>query len=119
MKPSAVILLILGMTFVIDGVMAPFLTPGLEGRIGLLHGVIIGVACYIWCKLDAEERGATAPGRSAFWAGVMPIIGVPVYFFRTRPSGVAAVSTAKALGFVAALFALDIAIAEGIRALRT
>lgn len=119
MKPSAIILLILGMTFVIDGVMAPFLPPDLEGRIGLLHGVIIGVACYIWCKADAVERGGTAPGRSALWAGVMPIIGVPVYLFRTRPSGVAAASTVKALGLVVAFFVLDIAIAGGIRALWT
>jgi hypothetical protein len=119
MRPPFLILLALTTTFVVDGVLAPFVLPHEERGIAIAHGLLIGVGCYLWCKAEAQERGTMTPGRSALWAGVFPILGVPIYFFRTRPLGQATLATAKAFGLFFVFFLLDSGVAEAVRALRT
>jgi hypothetical protein len=118
MRNASVILYALAITFVIDGALGA-LAPQHERGLALAHGLVIGIACYMWCRAEAAARGSSPPGRSALWAGVLPIAGIPIYFFRTRPAGRAALGTAKAAGLVVLLFALDAGVAEAVRALRT
>jgi hypothetical protein len=119
MKRSVLIIVLLSITFVIDGAIAPFVMPKDELHVALLHGLLIGILCYAWCRADAHERSQLSPGRSALWAGVFPLIGVPVYLFRTRAAGPAIASCLKTVAVVVALFGMDAGVAEAIRALRT
>jgi hypothetical protein len=63
-------------------------------------------AIYLWCKIEAAERGALAPGRGPLWAAVFPPVMLPVYFLRTRRLLGAINATAKALGFYICLLVL-------------
>lgn len=65
------------------------------------HVVAIAVICFSWCKADISERGIAAPVGSAILCGVLPIIGVPVHFFRTRRVGAAFLATGKAIAVFA------------------
>mgnify|MGYP001765823620 CR=1 FL=1 len=55
-----------------------------DQAINILLGVGTTVVVYAWCRLEAAERGATVPGRSALWAGLLPPVGLPLYLWRTR-----------------------------------
>ncbi|MNR60295.1 hypothetical protein D3C85_1817440 [compost metagenome] len=61
---------------------------------------LISALCYTWCRADGLVRGVPAPGRSALLAGIFPLLGIPVYFFRTRPWRRALLATLGAVGFL-------------------
>ena len=65
------------------------------------HTFFIGAMCYAWCRAEGVARGVPPPGRSALFAGIFPLLGIPVYFFRSRPWRRALVATLKAAGFMA------------------
>ena len=52
------------------------------------------------CRADGLVRGMPAPGRSALLAGVFPVLGIPVYLFRTRPWRRALLATLGAAAFL-------------------
>ncbi|RQO56571.1 rard protein [Variovorax sp. KBW07] len=99
------ILLALGLSFLVAGV-ADALLPPLRGKdysaLDVAHAFLIGALCYAWCRADGLARGVIPPGRSALLAGVFPLLGIPLYFFRTRPWRRALVSTLWAIGFLLA-----------------
>ncbi|ADU37015.1 RarD protein [Variovorax paradoxus EPS] len=98
------ILLALGLSFFIVGVADAFMPP-LRGKgysaLDVAHAVLISALCYTWCRAEGLARGVIPPGRSALLAGMFPLLGIPVYFFRTRPWRRALVSTLWAVGFLA------------------
>jgi hypothetical protein len=105
-------------SFVVSGVLEAFAPQQHLRAIALVHGVIIGVLCYLWCKADAAAQGRVPPGRSALVAGVFPLVGIPVYLFRTRPARRAAVTTLKAVGLLFVLAVLGVAVVEIVNVLR-
>ncbi|QSI31304.1 rard protein [Variovorax sp. RKNM96] len=97
------ILLVLGLSFFVVGVADAFMPP-LRGKdysvLDVAHAFLISALCYTWCRAEGLARGVIPPGRSALLAGVFPLLGIPVYFFRTRPWRRALVSTLGAAGFL-------------------
>ncbi|MCR6476159.1 rard protein [Variovorax sp. ZS18.2.2] len=97
------ILLVLGLSFLVVGVADAFVPP-LRGKdysvLDVVHAFLISALCYTWCRAEGLARGVIPPGRSALLAGVFPLLGIPVYFFRTRPWRRALVSTLGAAGFL-------------------
>lgn len=97
------ILLVLGLSFLVVGVADAFMPP-LRGKdysaLDVAHAFLISALCYTWCRAEGLARGVIPPGRSALLAGVFPLLGIPVYFFRTRPWRRALVSTLGAAGFL-------------------
>ncbi|KQX87509.1 hypothetical protein [Variovorax sp. Root473] len=98
------ILLALALSFLVVGVADAFVAP-VRGKdytaFDVVHVFLISALCYTWCRADGLARGVPAPGRSALLAGVFPVLGVPVYFFRTRPWQRALLCTLGAAAFLA------------------
>ena len=116
------ILLALGLSFLVVGVADAFVPP-LRGKdysvLDVAHAFLISALCYTWCRAEGLARGVFPPGRSALLAGVFPLLGIPVYFFRTRPWRRALVSTLGAAGFLVAgllLAAAGTLLTESVRA---
>ena len=68
--------------------------------IGLLHGIILAVLMFSWCKADAAARNLTAPKGAALAVGLIAPLGLPYYLFRTRHWKAAAIAILKAIGFL-------------------
>jgi hypothetical protein len=66
----------------------------------------VGALTYMWCRAEGLARGHPPPGRSALFAGVFPLLGLPLYFFRTRPWRRAGRDTALAAALCVALWLL-------------
>ncbi|MET3460859.1 rard protein [Variovorax atrisoli] len=99
------VLLALALSFVAAGVLSP-VVPQMAGKpysaIDVAHALLIGALSYTWCRAEGLERGVAPPGRSALLAGLFPILGVPIYFFRTRSFAKALVATLAAAAFLVA-----------------
>ncbi len=108
MPRTALLLLLLVASFAINGLVEPFVPKQHLRALMLCHGVIISLLCYAWAKAEALQRNTVAPGRSAMWAGLLPLIGLPIYFFRTRAPRQAVVATAKAALLLLALALVSI-----------
>lgn len=97
------ILLALAVSFFVVGVADAFIPP-LRGKdytpLDVAHAFLISALCYAWCRADSLARGVIPPGRSALLAGIFPLLGIPIYFFRSRPWRQALVSTLWAAGFL-------------------
>lgn len=116
------ILLALGLSFLVVGVADAFVPP-VRGKeysvLDVAHAFLISALCYTWCRAEGLARGVIPPGRSALLAGVFPMLGIPVYFFRTRPWRRALLATLGAVGFLAmglALAAVGTLLTELVRA---
>jgi hypothetical protein len=99
MNTSNKLLMALAASFVVDGVIEALLASSSSDLRAstLVHGAIIGVLCYLWVRADGVRRSCVPPGRSALYAGLFPIVGIPAYFFRTRDARQALFATGKAL----------------------
>jgi hypothetical protein len=64
--------------------------------------VLVGLV-FFWCKFDAQERNASLPRWNRVLIVVIAIIGVPIYFFRTRSTRDAIFATLKSLGVLVGL----------------
>lgn len=97
------ILLVLGLSFFVVGAADAFL-PLLRGKdytaLDAVHAFFIGALSYTWCRAEGLARGVVPPGRSALVAGLFPLLGLPIYFFRTRPWRQALSATLKSAGFL-------------------
>jgi hypothetical protein len=105
-------------SFAAFAVVEALLPAGALSASGLVHGVIIGVICYLWCRAESRARFENTPGRSALYAGVLPLIGVPIYFFRTRKAGPAFMATGKALLLLLAAIILSVGISSFLESVR-
>ena len=101
MKPQRICLALL---FLTDA----FLTVGTGGTAlaspasPALVFVLVGLI-FFWCRFDAADRGVSIPLWNRILIVALAVVGVPVYFFRTRPPGQALVATLKALAVLVAL----------------
>jgi protein-S-isoprenylcysteine O-methyltransferase Ste14 len=84
MKRSTLLIFAFVASFVASGIIETVATPQAVQSIGFAHGILIGVIAYLWVKADANDRSTIPPGRSAILSGILPIVGIPAYFFRTR-----------------------------------
>src|SRR5262245_36507451 len=75
----------------------------------IVHIIVIGVLCYLWCRSHAAARGIVPPAGSAIVAGVLPVVGVPLYFFRSMPGRQALVASLKTLGLLFIMVAVFLA----------
>lgn len=64
----------------------------------MLHGLLIAVICFTWCKADVEERQVRMPTGSSILCGVLPLIGIPLHFYRTRTAKQASLAVLKSIG---------------------
>jgi hypothetical protein len=117
MTPSKKILGAALGTFLLNGIVEPFVATNDLAALAFIHGMALSVICYLWVKADAKERGTIAPGRSALWAAVLPIVGLPVYFLRTRKPLQAFAGIGKTLVFCVALALLSEAVIAGVHAI--
>jgi hypothetical protein len=109
MTRATILLLVLAATFLIGGILEPFLPhPGQPfNEASAIHSFVIAVLVFAWCKAHAAQRNTAPPSGSVLVAAILPPIGVPLYFFRSMPWRQASIATLKAIGYlfvVAALF---------------
>jgi hypothetical protein len=102
MATSRTTLILLATSFLVAGVVEAFLskTSGPYSAGEVVHIVVIAILTYVWCKQDAQSRGTVPPIGAALLAGVLPPIGVPAYFLRTRKLPQAAIAIGKTLLFL-------------------
>jgi hypothetical protein len=105
MSRASVLLLILVGSFFVAGVAEPFVAkPGEPLSVAaFVHSLVIAVICYAWCQADAMARGISLPSGSALIAGLLPPVGIPLYFFRSRPWRAALIASLKALAALVAM----------------
>ena len=87
-------------SFAISGIVEGLFGWEDESIVILIHGLLITVICYAWCKADMSERKISGSVATAVFCGVLPPVGIPVYFFRTRKVGAALLATAIASAIV-------------------
>jgi len=97
MHRTTQILLVLTASFAVNGIVEPFVSPRNSTALAFAHAVVIGVLCYAWTRADALQRKTIPPRGSAIFAGLLPLLGVPLYLFRTRGGKGGIKGTTKAL----------------------
>ena len=86
----------------INGLVAP--QPALAGALILVVflslAIATPVAIYSWCQADIAERNLQYPAGAPILVGVIPPLGVPLYFLRTRSLLGAVAGMGKSILFV-------------------
>jgi len=118
-KRSTSLLVLLGASFFFFAVIEQFIRKQDLVALAVVHGVVISMLCYAWCRAEAIERGSLTPGRSALWAGLLPILGIPIYLFRTRGMKRGLISAIKALLLLTALGICSEVVGSAVNAIRT
>jgi len=87
MPRHRLLLILLGISFLVVGLIEPFTSrPGdLHSPVSLLHIAAIAVLIYMWCKADAAARNTTPRRGAALFAALFPPLGIPFYLFQSRP----------------------------------
>jgi len=100
MKPR-VYLVLIAVSFLASGVAEGYMA--LLGRVlneaAVAHLFVLAVLSFAWCKADVSARNIKEPSGSALLVGLIALVGVPLYFFRSRPTKDAALATARAVAF--------------------
>ena len=68
--------------------------------VSILGGLLTAILCAIWCQTDAHFRGETLPRGTVPLVFLLPIVGIPLYLWRTRPHNTFPLYCLKLLGFV-------------------
>jgi hypothetical protein len=99
MKPKMrAVVMLLAVSFLIPlGEVLVLGHPEPFGKFGLIYSVLAACAIYWWYHLDKRERGFRAGAIQNIGVAVFSIIGLPVYFFRSRGLGRGALATLIAL----------------------
>ena len=119
MPRSKLLIIVLISSFAVSGIIEGVLSSAAADSVNLIHIFVIAVICFAWCRADIEDRNIPAPLGSAILCGVLPVVGVPAHFFRTRDWRSALIATVKAVGvFVLSIlaYALTLYASEFIRA---
>jgi hypothetical protein len=85
-------------SFAISGIIESVVAAEAADSVSLVHVFVIAVICFAWCKADVAERNIPAPPGSAILCGVLPVVGVPAHFFRTRQFRSALIAILQAIG---------------------
>lgn len=80
---SRKLLIFLFLTFPIASVVDTYfkLFKGIEGVSYLPHIFIMGVCCFVWCKLHALENGVEVSNFHPLFCGLFAVIGIPYYAY--------------------------------------
>ena len=79
----------------------------------LIYAFCLATIIYNWCKVDAASRNVKPPAGISILAAFLLPVGMPVYFFCTRPPGRALVSIFKG-GILFAMLTLAYAAGSGV-----
>ena len=90
-------LLAIASSFALFGVLETAVDPD----IAVIHMFLLAVLGFAWCKADVRARQIREPRGSALLVGAVGIIGVPMYFFRSRPARAAWFAMLCFVGFAA------------------
>lgn len=99
MKPRT-LLVILAISFLIFGVLEGLVGARHERVLTITHGLLIAALCYAWCRADAASRGIVPSRFISLFAGLFPLVGIPVYLFNSRVGPAAWIANGKALLFL-------------------
>lgn len=110
MPRHRLLLVLLGASFLLVGVIEPFTSrPGdLHSPLSLLHIAAIAVLLYLWCKADAKARNVIPRNGAAILVAIFPPLGIPVYLFQTRPWSKALLGVLGSIGLLVVFVALGI-----------
>jgi hypothetical protein len=72
--------------FLIEGLFAGVtaVSPVDSGAAFLARAFVLVGMVFFWCKFEAQERDASLPRWNQILIVAVALIGVPIYFFRTR-----------------------------------
>jgi hypothetical protein len=93
------LLFVLGSTYIAAGAIAPHLRSLDRSPDSLLlaQAFVVSALLFRWCRVDAQER--RVKHATPLLLALVPPVGLPYYFFRTRPVGKAFGSLGKSLLF--------------------
>lgn len=100
-SPKAFLWLLIVVTAAAD--MARTLPAGPTSQVLAFQWMLNAVILFGWCKAHARKLGVVEPTGSALLCGIVPPVGVPLYFYRTFGFKQGTVKTLKALGFLVLL----------------
>ncbi|RLA28890.1 MAG: hypothetical protein DRR11_16070 [Gammaproteobacteria bacterium] len=100
MAKSTILIILFVVSFVVAGFVEAVQgwTDQFDSPSYVLHAFVIAVICFAWCKADVEERNFEMPTGSTILCAVLPMIGVPLHFYRTRVAKQAAIAVIKSVG---------------------
>ena len=119
MPSKKAVLLTLAAVYAVAGVFMGLAVTTAEGARGFdfVLGVVTMICVYVWCRADAQR--ITKPvGRWPLWAAIFPPVVLPLYFFRTRTTQRAFISTAKAVAYYVGICVLLLVLAVLVSAFR-
>jgi hypothetical protein len=103
MTPPQALLLALASTYIAEGVIAPHLRSlgSTPDNLNMAQTFVGSALVFRWCKADAALRHVkpVAPVLVA----LLPPVGLPIYFFKTRPVRKAFGSLGKSVLFLIAM----------------
>ena len=118
MPRSRLLIIFFVVSFAVSGIIEGLVDEQTANAVYLIHAFVIAVLCFAWCKADVAELNITEPTGSAIFCALLPVVGVPVHFFRTRRVRSALVATLKAIGVLAvSIFLYALALYSGEYAL--
>ena len=87
MSRSRSIVILLIASFVAAGLLDSILgsVDEIYSPVFLPHALTISILCFAWCKADAEGKGVAVPRGSPILCALIPMIGIPLHLYRTRP----------------------------------
>lgn len=94
----------LGLMFLTQALygIAVSLSPTQNEAFALTNTLVTTSLVFFWCRLDAAARRVSFPPWNQILVIAVALVGVPVYFFRTRSRQEAVLASLKATGVVVA-----------------
>ena len=94
----------LGLIFLTQALygIAVSLLPTQNEAFALTNTLVTTSLVFFWCRLDAAARKVSFPPWNQILVIAVALVGVPVYFFRTRSRQEAVLASLKATGVVVA-----------------
>ncbi len=110
MKRQNSLLVAMAATSVVAGLIKPHMShpERVVDELWVVETFVMAILLFVWCKAHAESRSIQPPAGAPLLVGLVAVIGVPYYFFRTMPWRSALWACSKALGFLLALMFLSI-----------
>lgn len=84
MNSSKRVLVVLFLSFAVSGVLETLAVSAEKDpqSIAFVHTFVIAILVFTWCGIHAKENSLGYPGGYRLLAALIPIIGLPVYFYR-------------------------------------
>ena len=96
-RPNVLVAMLLA-SFFLAGLFEPKFLPRSPTAAEIAEYCVSTFLVFAWCKADAVHRGIRPPIGAPVLCAFVPPLGLPYYFFRTRPWRSALLGLLKALG---------------------